>query len=150
MESLRQQLIAQANKNYEEAIAKIPEHLQYADTAKEIARLWKQGGVKRKSVGDGARHMLPIYLYLQLGPTDRFDIEANLFIEDIEERFGLDFDTSEIQDEKTIVFYYDRQSTFHRRLVIFFMLHERGNCRIVQEETEPTVIKNYKRRVICG
>jgi hypothetical protein len=149
MESLRQQLIAQANKKYQEAIAKIPEHLRYADTANKIARLWKQGGVGRKSIGDISKDILPICLHLQLGPTDRFDVEANLFIEDVEERFGLDFDASEIQDEETIVFYYDR-SIFSRRLVIFFMLHERGNCRIVQEETEPTVIKNYKRRVICG
>lgn len=140
---LKQELLAKKNQEYQQSLKDIPSHLHHADAAKVIAREWVKGGVGRSSREDTSPVILPIFTHLYLGPTDRFEVEVNLFMEEMEERLKLDFNDA-VVDEGQVIFRY---GPF--KLIVFFHLHKHGRCQVITEAVEPVTIYNYKMQLVC-
>lgn len=145
--NIAKELEVRARKTYLTAMAGIPEKVRYHDAHKHIRKRWVEGGVGRSEHKDMST-TFPRYTFMNMGPMDRA-MDVNFFVEDIEERFGLEFISAEV-DNDSIIFRYGPHTDFAALLVLFFRLHSKGTCYVVQEETEPTVHKNYKRQLVCN
>lgn len=142
--SVYKELKSRAIKEYNKKIEKIPHTLEVYDIADGIMKDWICGD--RKARKDGV-FGLPRYVFLWLGKFDRLSVEVNFFIEEIEERYGLEFSEARIDDD-AIVYRY-RYKGLGEALVVFIYISE-NNCRVVKKEVEPTVFKNYQTQIICN
>ena len=137
-------LKAQAQIEYQKAIAKIPEKIKYQDAARHIVDIWRSRGVGRNAHQEHYWRTggFPRYIYLYLGPYDRA-MDINMFLEEMEERFNLVFDTAEITNEGVAYNYGPWLLKIH------FYTHQLGTCRVVTKEKEPTIHKNYEHSIVC-
>jgi hypothetical protein len=142
---MRKELEAEAVKQYCSALKGIDTKIKYQDAARGICKMWAANGQGREANID--KGSFPRYVFLSLGPFDRMGIEVNFFVEEIEDRFELKFTDAEIQ-ENGPVFKYG-PSIYDNLLCVFFLINQKGTCRTVKKEIEPTVYKNYQTQIIC-
>jgi hypothetical protein len=142
---MRKELEAEAVMRYCADIKSIDDKIKYQDAARNICKLWKANGHGRNA--DMDKLLFPRYVFLYLGPFDRMGIEVNFFVEEIEERFELNFNKAVIGEDGPVFKYGPNQ--YNNLLYVFFMIHQKGTCRNVKKEIEPTVHKNYQTQIIC-
>jgi len=134
----------EARKSYLAQLSKIPEQIKHQDAAKHIIKIWASRGIGRDSKMEFCFRSasFPRYIFLYLGPEDRAT-DINMFLEEMEELFGLEFDSAEITDDGAAYMYGKWMLKIH------FLVHTSGTCRVVKKETEPTIIHNYEHSIVC-
>lgn len=144
MENMKKLLEIQATKEYIARINAIPEKIKYQDAAKKIVEIWKRRGIGRDShmEANSRSTYFPRYIFLYLGPEDRA-MDINLFVEEMEEQFDLEFRDALFCDIG-VVYQYKGLLSIH------FSVRDSNTCRVLTKEIDPSPgYKNYEHVIVC-
>ena len=139
-----------ARDSYIAQLRRIPVKVAAIEQSRAIRDAWGEndGREARVDFASARDVSFPIYVYLTLGKHDDICKEGMLFLEDMEERFLLDFNSVPgvgTSTDNTLGYYRSGE------VLVIFVAGADGTCRII-EKTETILEKRVKvisREILC-